>query len=59
MQDLRTAAPAALTALSEEESLFRDSVREFAETEVRPHVRRWTRRRSSAPTSSPSSSSSA
>ena len=37
MQDLRTAAPA-LTALSEEEKMFRDAVREFAETEVRPHV---------------------
>ena len=34
MQDLRTAAPA-LTALSEEENMFRDAVREFAETEVR------------------------
>jgi alkylation response protein AidB-like acyl-CoA dehydrogenase len=38
MQDLRTAAPAALTILSDEESLFRDSVREFAEAEVRPLV---------------------
>src|ERR1043166_7861019 len=38
MQDLRSAAPA-LTTLSEEEQLFRDAVREFAETEVRPHVR--------------------
>ena len=37
MQDLRSAAPA-LTALSEEENMFRDAVREFAETEVRPHV---------------------
>jgi butyryl-CoA dehydrogenase len=37
MQDLRTAAPA-LTALSEEESMFRDAVREFAEVEVKPHV---------------------
>ncbi len=37
MQDLHPAAPA-LTSLSEEESLFRDSVREFAETEVKPHV---------------------
>jgi alkylation response protein AidB-like acyl-CoA dehydrogenase len=33
------AAPAsALTVLSEEESMFRDAVREFAETEIRPHV---------------------
>ena len=38
MQDLRTAAPAALTTLSDEEGLFRDSVREFAESEVRPLV---------------------
>ena len=37
MQDLRSAA-LALTALSEEENMFRDAVREFAETEVRPHV---------------------
>ncbi|HEX6107030.1 MAG TPA: acyl-CoA dehydrogenase [Gemmatimonadales bacterium] len=37
MQDLRTAAPP-LTVLSEEESLFRDAVRDFAESEVRPHV---------------------
>jgi alkylation response protein AidB-like acyl-CoA dehydrogenase len=37
MQDLRTAAPA-LTALSEEEAMFRDAVRDFAESEVRPHV---------------------
>jgi butyryl-CoA dehydrogenase len=37
MQDLRGFAPA-LSTLSEEEQLFRDAVREFAETEVRPHV---------------------
>ncbi len=37
MQELRT-APAALTTLSEEESMFRDAVREFAVTEVKPHV---------------------
>jgi alkylation response protein AidB-like acyl-CoA dehydrogenase len=37
MQDLGTTAPA-LTILSEEESMFRDAVREFAETEIRPHV---------------------
>ena len=37
MQDLRTAA-SALTILSEEETMFRDAVREFAETEVKPHV---------------------
>jgi alkylation response protein AidB-like acyl-CoA dehydrogenase len=37
MQDLRTAAPA-LTTLSDEENMFRDAVREFAEAEVRPHV---------------------
>ncbi|MEO7985379.1 MAG: acyl-CoA dehydrogenase family protein, partial [Gemmatimonadales bacterium] len=37
MQDLRTAVPA-LTTLSEEESMFRDAVREFAVTEVKPHV---------------------
>ncbi|HEX3236621.1 MAG TPA: acyl-CoA dehydrogenase [Gemmatimonadales bacterium] len=37
MQDLRTAAPA-LTLLSEEETMFQDSVRQFAETEVKPHV---------------------
>jgi alkylation response protein AidB-like acyl-CoA dehydrogenase len=37
MQDLRTALPA-LTSLSEEETMFQDSVREFAESEVKPHV---------------------
>jgi alkylation response protein AidB-like acyl-CoA dehydrogenase len=37
MPDVATTAPA-LTVLSEEETLFRDSVREFAEVEVRPHV---------------------
>ncbi|MBA2459618.1 MAG: acyl-CoA dehydrogenase [Gemmatimonadales bacterium] len=37
MQDLHAAAPA-LTTLSEEESMFRDAVRDFAESEIRPHV---------------------
>jgi alkylation response protein AidB-like acyl-CoA dehydrogenase len=37
MQDT-TAQPRALTTLSEEEELFRSTVREFAETEVKPHV---------------------
>ena len=37
MQDPRTATPA-LTVLSEEESMFRDAVREFAEVDVKPHV---------------------
>jgi len=37
MQDLST-APQPLSMLSEEEAMFRDAVREFAETEVRPHV---------------------
>ena len=37
MQDLRTVG-SALTTLSEEESMFRDAVREFAVTEVKPHV---------------------
>jgi alkylation response protein AidB-like acyl-CoA dehydrogenase len=37
MQDLSSAAPA-LTVLSEEEVMFRDAVRDFAEAEVRPHV---------------------
>ena len=37
MQDLRTAPPA-LTTLSDEENMFRDAVREFAESEVRPRV---------------------
>ena len=38
MQDLRSATPA-LTSLTEEETMFRDAVREFAETEVRPLVK--------------------
>jgi alkylation response protein AidB-like acyl-CoA dehydrogenase len=37
MPDIASAAPA-LTVLSEEETMFRDAVREFAGTEVRPHV---------------------
>jgi alkylation response protein AidB-like acyl-CoA dehydrogenase len=37
MQEL-TAAPQPLSILTEEEMMFRDAVREFAETEVRPHV---------------------
>ncbi len=37
MQDLSTATQP-LSTLSEEEIMFRDAVREFAETEVRPHV---------------------
>ncbi len=37
MSDTITAPPA-LTTLSEEEQLFRQTVREFAETEVLPHV---------------------
>jgi alkylation response protein AidB-like acyl-CoA dehydrogenase len=37
MPDVATVPPA-LTLLSEEETLFRDSVREFAEADVRPHV---------------------
>jgi alkylation response protein AidB-like acyl-CoA dehydrogenase len=37
MQDLSSAAPA-LTMLSEEEAMFREAVRDFATTEIRPHV---------------------
>src|SRR4051794_19865047 len=37
MSTLSVSTPA-LTILSEEESLFRDAVHEFAETEIRPHV---------------------
>ena len=37
MQDLSSAAPA-LTVLSEEEAMFRDAVRDFATSEIRPHV---------------------
>jgi alkylation response protein AidB-like acyl-CoA dehydrogenase len=33
-----TLAPPALTTLSEEEAMFRDAVRDFAESEIRPHV---------------------
>jgi alkylation response protein AidB-like acyl-CoA dehydrogenase len=39
MTDTVSAPTPALTSLSEEEGLFRDAVREFAETEVRPLVR--------------------
>ena len=37
MPDIASTAPA-LTVLSEEETMFRDAVREFAAAEVRPHV---------------------
>jgi alkylation response protein AidB-like acyl-CoA dehydrogenase len=37
MPDIASTAPA-LTVLSEEESMFRDAVREFAESDIRPHV---------------------
>ncbi|MBA3759673.1 MAG: acyl-CoA dehydrogenase [Gemmatimonadales bacterium] len=37
MPDTASAVPA-LTVLSDEESMFRDAVRAFAETDVRPHV---------------------
>jgi alkylation response protein AidB-like acyl-CoA dehydrogenase len=37
MPDIASTPPA-LSILSEEESMFRDAVREFAETEIRPHV---------------------
>jgi short/branched chain acyl-CoA dehydrogenase len=37
MQDL-SAAPRALTTITEEEELFRSTIREFADTELRPHV---------------------
>ena len=33
-----TLAPQALTTLSEEEQMFRQAVRDFAESEIRPHV---------------------
>jgi alkylation response protein AidB-like acyl-CoA dehydrogenase len=39
MTDTVSATPPALTTLSEEEGMFRDAVREFAESEVRPLVR--------------------
>ena len=39
MTDTVSATSSALTTLSEEETLFRDAVREFAESEVRPLVR--------------------
>jgi alkylation response protein AidB-like acyl-CoA dehydrogenase len=38
MTEITTAATPALSMLSEEEALFRETVREFAETEIGPHV---------------------
>ena len=38
------AAPAPLTTLTEDEILFRDNVRQFAEDKIRPLARRWTKR---------------
>ncbi|HEU4700335.1 MAG TPA: acyl-CoA dehydrogenase [Gemmatimonadales bacterium] len=37
MADVAT-APQALTVLTEEEAMFRDAVRDFAESEIKPHV---------------------
>ena len=37
MQDITT-APLPLSVLSEEETMFRDAVRDFAETEIKPYV---------------------
>jgi alkylation response protein AidB-like acyl-CoA dehydrogenase len=37
MSDTLTSSPA-LSVLSEEEQLFRQTVRDFAESEVKPHV---------------------
>ena len=37
MPDIAVPTPA-LTVLSDEETMFRDAVREFAETDIRPHV---------------------
>src|SRR5580658_7849016 len=34
------AVPAPLTALTEDESLFRDTVKQFADESVRPHVKK-------------------
>jgi alkylation response protein AidB-like acyl-CoA dehydrogenase len=39
MTDTVSATPPALTTLTEEEGMFRDAVREFAESDVRPLVR--------------------
>ena len=39
MSQLAT-APLPLSILSEEETMFRDAVREFAETEIKPYVSR-------------------
>ena len=36
---LQAAAPAPLTTLSDDEILFRDSIRQFADEKVRPHVK--------------------
>src|SRR4029450_2021719 len=40
MQDIST-APLPLSILSEEEMMFRDAVREFAESEIKPYVSAW------------------
>ena len=38
MTETISATPPGLTVLSEEEELFRSTVREFAESEIGPHV---------------------
>ena len=42
-------APKPLVSLTDDEQLFRDNVRQFADEAVRPHVRKWTKKVSSNP----------
>ena len=50
-------APAPLVSLTEDETLFRDTVRQFADETVRPYVKEMDERRVSSSPSSLNSSS--
>ena len=44
--------PQPLLALTEDETLFRDNIRQFAEEKIRPLARKWTKKASSTKSSS-------
>ncbi len=54
---LQAAVPAPLTTLTEDEILFRDNIRQFADEKIRPLVKEMDEKGSSTKTSSTISSS--
>jgi hypothetical protein len=44
-ETLQLSNPTPLTTLTEDEILFRDNVRQFADDKIRPLAKRWTKRR--------------